>query len=260
MQDLGLHSSAIADYSQAIELNPWDPSSYFNRALAYTETGEHEQAIADYSKVIELAANHAAAYFNRGGSFALLGRHSSAAIDYGNVISLEPFNAAAYYRRARAFAEMGQHRKAISDYNMAIALRPGYIEATHFRGLSHWAVGERLQAIRDFAFGFLKDVVPWVSVYVEPQQQPIQLLRSVPRPALYRHRGIAHIQTQEPQSARPEYNTPLLPELARTRTDYSLGLVPDAYQSRQFAALEYDILGTQATLGTLVDHSYEIAP
>ena len=41
---LGFHTKAIADYSRAIVLNPWDASSYFNRALAYTEIGRHGQA------------------------------------------------------------------------------------------------------------------------------------------------------------------------------------------------------------------------
>ena len=115
---------------------------------------------------------HSAAHFNRGGSYAILGSHSSAARDYGRVIALEPYNAAAYFRRGRAYAEMGQHRKAINDYNRAIALRPGFIEATYYRGRSHWSVGELIQAAKDFVVGFIKDKIPWVKDYVEPQQQP----------------------------------------------------------------------------------------
>ena len=157
-------------------------------------------------------------------SYAILGSHSSAARDYGRVIALEPYNAAAYFRRGRAYAEMGQHRKAINDYNRAIALRPGFIEATYYRGRSHWSVGELIQAAKDFVVGFIKDKIPWVEDYVEPQQQPLLLLRSAPRPAAYRHRGIAHIQGPNEQITRSDYSFPLVPNLARTRFNYTNGI------------------------------------
>ena len=119
---------------------------------------------------------------------------------------------------------MGQHRRAINDYNRAIALRPDYVEATYYRGRSYWSVGELLQAAKDFVVGFIKDKIPWVKDYVEPQQQPILLLRSAPRPVAYRHLGIAHIQSPNNQIARPDYNSPLVPNLARTRFDYTNGI------------------------------------
>ena len=119
---------------------------------------------------------------------------------------------------------MGQHRKAINDYNRAIALRPGFIEATYYRGRSHWSVGELIQAAKDFVVGFIKDKIPWVEDYVEPQQQPLLLLRSAPRPAAYRHRGIAHIQGPNEQITRSDYSFPLVPNLARTRFNYTNGI------------------------------------
>lgn len=45
---------AIADYDQAIKLNPRFASAYRNRGFAYESKGEKKRAIADYRKAIEL--------------------------------------------------------------------------------------------------------------------------------------------------------------------------------------------------------------
>src|SRR5205085_11925112 len=41
------YAHAIADYSEAIRLNPRYANAYFNRALAWDELGDHARAAAD---------------------------------------------------------------------------------------------------------------------------------------------------------------------------------------------------------------------
>ena len=62
------YDHAIADYSQAIRLNPDYAEAYNNRGLAYSLTGKTEMAnaIADYSQAIKLRPTYAYAYNNRG--------------------------------------------------------------------------------------------------------------------------------------------------------------------------------------------------
>jgi len=57
---------AIADYSNAIHLNPTDSNYYNNRGVAYRTKGDNDRAIDDYTKAIELDPKHAQAYANRG--------------------------------------------------------------------------------------------------------------------------------------------------------------------------------------------------
>lgn len=64
--DAGQYEKAIADYTQAIELDPTYAVTYYNRGLAYYKAGHSdEKAIADYTKAIELDPNYANAYKNR---------------------------------------------------------------------------------------------------------------------------------------------------------------------------------------------------
>ena len=48
------YKKAIADYTQAIQLNPHDADFYYNRGLAYYKLKEYEKAEADYNQATQL--------------------------------------------------------------------------------------------------------------------------------------------------------------------------------------------------------------
>ena len=62
----GESDHAIADYTQAIEINPRYATAYFNRGNAVEAKGEHDLAIADYTKAIELTPQDAEVFVRRG--------------------------------------------------------------------------------------------------------------------------------------------------------------------------------------------------
>lgn len=72
---------AIAEYTEAIELDSNLAMAYSNRAHAYAYKGQYDQAIADFSKVIELDPNDAEAYCFRGAAYALQGKKAGAITD-----------------------------------------------------------------------------------------------------------------------------------------------------------------------------------
>jgi Flp pilus assembly protein TadD len=55
---------AIAEFTQAIQLNPHDPKTYDARGLAYLGTKETNRAIADFTEAIRLNPRDAEAYSN----------------------------------------------------------------------------------------------------------------------------------------------------------------------------------------------------
>ena len=57
---------AIADYTEAIRLDPKDAKAYYNRGVAYGEKGERDKAIADFTEAIRLNPKMAWAYIFRG--------------------------------------------------------------------------------------------------------------------------------------------------------------------------------------------------
>ena len=50
----GDHDKAIADFTEAIRLNPKDAEAYYSRGGAYGEKGDYDKAIADFTEAIRL--------------------------------------------------------------------------------------------------------------------------------------------------------------------------------------------------------------
>ena len=84
-------TSAIEDYTKAIELKPDFAIAYINRGVAYNDKGDHDFAIADCIKAIHLKPNFAEAYNNRGGCLQASQRRFDRAIeDHSKAIELNP--------------------------------------------------------------------------------------------------------------------------------------------------------------------------
>ena len=50
----GDNDRAIADFNEAIRLDPKSSLTFRNRGDAYTDKGDHDRALADYSEAIRL--------------------------------------------------------------------------------------------------------------------------------------------------------------------------------------------------------------
>ena len=57
---------AIADFNEAIRLNPQYAFAFNNRGAAYQVVGDYTHAIADFSEAIRLNPQHANSFYNRG--------------------------------------------------------------------------------------------------------------------------------------------------------------------------------------------------
>lgn len=62
--DKGDYALAIADYDEALHLNPQFLNAYYNRALARAHILNHDGAITDFNEVIRLDPRHANAHNN----------------------------------------------------------------------------------------------------------------------------------------------------------------------------------------------------
>ncbi|MBI5203982.1 MAG: tetratricopeptide repeat protein [Nitrospirae bacterium] len=147
----GNHQEALNAFNKAIELNPQDTATHYNRGTAYSNLGNYQQAINDFNKAIGLNPQDAEAYNNRGVAYSNLGNYQQAINDLTKVIELNPqYDAKAYNNRGFAYAKLENYQKAIKDFNKTIELNPQDAEAYYNRGVAYGMLGNHQQAIKDF--------------------------------------------------------------------------------------------------------------
>jgi tetratricopeptide (TPR) repeat protein len=108
------YGAAIADYTEAIRLNPKFAAAYGDRGAAYAAKGDLDKAIADATEAIRLDPRFAVAYQNRGAAYAVKGDLDKAIADATEAIRLNPKLAQAYRNRAAAYEQ-----KAKQDFERA---------------------------------------------------------------------------------------------------------------------------------------------
>ncbi|RTM03406.1 MAG: tetratricopeptide repeat protein [Bradyrhizobiaceae bacterium] len=116
---------AMADFDEAIRLNPNRAALYRDRALARRLNGDFELAIADYDEAIAHDPKLAAPYHQRGLALAATGDLDRAILSYNTAIRLDPKNAEARLDRGLAFLARGQADDARADFEAALALPSG---------------------------------------------------------------------------------------------------------------------------------------
>jgi tetratricopeptide (TPR) repeat protein len=201
---------AVAQFNQAVALNPRYTTAYFMRAIAKNLLNDPQGALADYTQAISLNPELASAYYNRGNlRDKKLNDPKGALADYTQAISLNPEYASAYHNRGILKKnKLNDPQGALADYNQAISFNPKYADAYNNRGIL------KVQKLND-PHGALADY-----------NQAISLNPKLA--AAYSNRGILKVQKlNDPQGALTDYNQAisLNPKLAEAY--YNRGLLKD---------------------------------
>jgi len=122
---------AIADFDEAIHLNPNRASLYRDRANARRQNGDLQHAIEDYDEAIAHDPRIASPYHQRGLALAARGDLDRAILSYNTAIRLDPSDAQARLDRGVAFLARGQADDARADFEAALVLPAGKDAGTH---------------------------------------------------------------------------------------------------------------------------------
>jgi Tfp pilus assembly protein PilF len=148
-------TSAIADYSEAIRLDPANAEAYASRGLARARQGAHDRVIADIDRALQLDPNvfgEGAYRLFRARGLALfrLGAFDRAIADHSQEIRLAPHFADGHLHRAAAHLAKKDLDRAFADFTEAVRIEPyrpvGYIG----RGSIYLARGEADRALAEF--------------------------------------------------------------------------------------------------------------
>jgi len=141
---------AIADFDQAIRLDPKNPNTYTLRGMAWEAKGDFDRAIADFDQAIRLDPKNTDAYTVRGIAWQTKGDLDRAIADYDQTIRIDPKNTGAYTVRGVAWAAKGDFDRAIADYDQAIRIDPKNTRVYDNRGIARAAKGDFDRAIADY--------------------------------------------------------------------------------------------------------------
>ena len=144
----GKYTQAIADFDKAIELNPLQSVFYWSRGRIYRLLGDNDRAIVDFNKTIELKPDEALAYYERGIAYANKAQFCEAIADFDKATELNPNDAAMYCGRGVTYSSMGNHDAAIDDFDKAIELDPKNLLAYQNCAFAYRRLGQYEQAIR----------------------------------------------------------------------------------------------------------------
>jgi len=139
---------AVADFTEAIRYRPESCEGYYNRGLAYLTQENYQAALADFSRSIEIKPQ-AIAYNNRGSVYRALNKPKEAIADYTKAVEAAPL-ADAYYNRAAAYEDLRDYKSALVDYTRAIELNETFARAYANRGMILLQQNKDAEAQRDF--------------------------------------------------------------------------------------------------------------
>jgi lipoprotein NlpI len=141
---------AIADFDQAIRVDPKDAVAYAVRGMAWRAKGDLDRAIADLDQATRLDPKDAGAYTARGIAWDNKGDLDRAIEDFDEAIRLDPERAGAYIFRGMAWQSKGDLDRGIEDLDQAIRLDPKDAGAYGNRGTAWRAKGDLDRAIADY--------------------------------------------------------------------------------------------------------------
>jgi tetratricopeptide (TPR) repeat protein len=145
----GDYDGGIADFNEAIRIEPNLARAYADRARAFYSKGDYEQAAEDCSKALAIDPTAAAGYVWRGAVRVQQGRVDEGIADYTEALRLAPDHANTWLCRGAALQSQNRFDEALGDYAAAIRLAPNDASAYLYRGQTHLSRGQYEPAIAD---------------------------------------------------------------------------------------------------------------
>ncbi len=104
------------------------------RGLVWFYVGQRERAIADYDEAIRLDPKYAWAFYLRGNARTSGADDEKTLSDYNEAIRLDPELAGTFHMRALLWSERDEREKALDDFSEAVRLDPADAICFRLRG------------------------------------------------------------------------------------------------------------------------------
>jgi tetratricopeptide (TPR) repeat protein len=125
--------------------------AYFNRGNAWMPKGDNDRAIADYTEAIRLDPKNAELFNNRCWTRAVIGQLEQALEDCETSLNLRPGDGRILDSRALVHLKQNDFKKAIADYDAVLTIDPENAASFYGRGLAKQKMGDTVGGNADIA-------------------------------------------------------------------------------------------------------------
>lgn len=122
-ENTGKLDDALAEYRQAVKLNPMAVTSSLRIANIYALQGKTDESEKAYKAAIQARPSYWSGYTGLGGLYFNVGRFSDAAAQFEKMVELAPDQPLGYENLGAAYSQMGQYSKAIETFNKGLAIK-----------------------------------------------------------------------------------------------------------------------------------------
>lgn len=149
--------NAVADFQQALKLDPTYALAYAGLGSAYWKKYENSKNVQwvgesreSCQKALTLDAGIAAGHLCLGTVYAGSGNYETAVAEFEHALDTEPTNDDAYRELAFAYEQLGKSSDAEKTYQRAIALRPEYWAGYSWLGAFYYKQARYQDAANEF--------------------------------------------------------------------------------------------------------------
>lgn len=154
---LGDYARAIADFDQAIRLDPQNARAYFSRSLAHIYLGDYARAIADYDQLIRITPQNAGFFGARCEIRGRWGQQLDQALaDCETSLRIRPNDQDTLGSRALIRLRRGEFQAAFTDYDAAVR-NGGSERSLYGRGIARLRLGLTAEGQADIAAAIASD-------------------------------------------------------------------------------------------------------
>jgi tetratricopeptide (TPR) repeat protein len=137
---------AIADFDEAIRLDPKFAFAFADRGLAYAKRTEYDRAIADYTEALSMEPPErvaASTFSNRCWARFVVGRNPQDTLgDCTKALNLSPNDAWALNTRGFTYLKLGEVVRSIADFDAALTINSKMAISLYGRGLARRRAGD----------------------------------------------------------------------------------------------------------------------
>ncbi|MFD9131692.1 tetratricopeptide repeat protein [Streptomyces bottropensis] len=159
----GAHERAVAEYDQALALDPRAATAWQGRAVARAHAGDYAGAVADLDRADALTPDDTTTLVLRGDYHRLLGDPDAAVADLDRAVALDPVRRSTWASRGAARLAQGRLDEALADLDRALELDGEYVWALVRRARVRRSRGEHERQLADLHHAVALDPdAPWV--------------------------------------------------------------------------------------------------